>query len=231
MKSRFIVLISVVLLFIGPHVFAETKPKLDTEKDKLSYSLGLSIGQSFVDQEIVVEPSVLLKGIEDALNKREPLLSTEEIKATMELFQRRMTQKMKQKTEERAEVNLKVGEAFLLENGKKEGITTTASGLQYQVIRAGSGQTPTIEDTVVTNYEGTLINGTVFDSSYKRGKTVTFPVNGVIRGWTEALLLMKTGAKWKLYIPARLAYGERGAGNVIGPNETLIFDIELLEVK
>jgi FKBP-type peptidyl-prolyl cis-trans isomerase FklB len=140
-------------------------------------------------------------------------------------------EKQAERTKQLAEKNKKEGEAFLAANKTKEGIKTLPSGLQYKVIKEGTGKTPTAEDTVVTNYRGTLTDGTEFDSSYKRGQPATFPVKGVIPGWTEALQLMKEGSKWELFIPSNLAYGEQGAGGVIGPNAALIFEIELISVK
>jgi FKBP-type peptidyl-prolyl cis-trans isomerase FklB len=153
------------------------------------------------------------------------------VQQVMQDFQKKMMAKQMAAREEGLGKNKAEGEKFLADNKKKEGIKTTASGLQYKVITAGTGKTPKATDTVKTHYRGTLINGTEFDSSYKRGEPAEFPVNGVIKGWTEALQLMKEGAKWQLFIPSELAYGERGAGRDIGPNSTLIFDIELISVK
>jgi FKBP-type peptidyl-prolyl cis-trans isomerase FklB len=158
-------------------------------------------------------------------------LDDAEIASAMETLQRKMMEKQMAQREEAAKENLREGQEFLSENAQKDGVRTTESGLQYEVIEKGSGKTPTPESTVTVHYRGTLIDGTEFDSSYRRGEPATFPVNGVIAGWTEALQLMSEGAKYKLYIPADLAYGERGAGQAIGPNETLIFDVELISVK
>ena len=146
-------------------------------------------------------------------------------------FQKDMMAKQEAKAKAAAEKNSKDGEAFLAENKKKDGVKSTASGLQYKVIKAGDGVMPKGTDTVSVNYKGTLIDGTEFDSSYKRGEAATFPVSGVIKGWTEALQLMKVGSKWQLFIPSNIAYGERGAGGEIGPNATLIFEVELLSIK
>jgi FKBP-type peptidyl-prolyl cis-trans isomerase FklB len=155
----------------------------------------------------------------------------EDMQAVMQSFQQTVMEQQQAKRQQAAGANAEAGEAFLNENKTKEGVKTTESGLQYKVITEGTGATPTETDTVVTHYTGTLINGEVFDSSYKRNNPATFPVNGVIPGWTEALQMMKVGSKWKLFIPSELAYGEQGAGANIGPNEVLIFDIELLEIK
>jgi FKBP-type peptidyl-prolyl cis-trans isomerase FklB len=149
----------------------------------------------------------------------------------MNTFKEEMTKKQEEAMKKAAEKNKKDGAAFLAENKKKEGVVTLPSGLQYKIITQGTGNTPKATDTVTVNYRGSLVDGTEFDSSYKRGQPATFPVNGVIKGWTEALQLMKEGAKWQLFIPSDLAYGEKGAGNVIGPNATLIFDVELISAK
>jgi len=159
------------------------------------------------------------------------LMTEEEIRESLSALQKELMEKQAEKTKLMGEKNKKEGEAFLAENKKKEGVVTLPSGLQYKVIKEGTGKQPSADATVETNYRGTLIDGTEFDSSYKRGQAATFPVNGVIAGWTEALQLMKEGAKWQLFVPANLAYGERGAGNVIGPNATLIFEVELISVK
>ncbi len=200
---------------------------LSTDKDKLSYALGQQIGEQisryFKQQKTNIDKEIFITSMVDALYEKQSMMSHAEIgKAIMTL------QKGKEKTVEK---QLDEGKDFLAANAKKEGVITLASGLQYKVITAGTGNTPKATDQVTTHYRGTLINGTEFDSSYKRGQPATFPVNGVIAGWTEALQLMKEGAKWQLFIPSNLAYGKRGAGNTIGPDATLIFDIELLSIK
>lgn len=230
MKLKFFVAVAVSTLFVTTTLSADTG-LLKDEKDRISYSIGLSIGSNLKQQSIDVTIEPLMAGIKDALLNRDPMMTDQEIKSTMESFRNQMTAKMKQKKESEAAENLKAGETFLQENGKKPGVITTASGLQYQVIKKGTGPKPKLTDTVVTHYTGTLLNGKIFDSSYKRNAPATFPVNGVIKGWTEALQLMETGSKWKLFIPSSLAYGERGAGNVISPNAMLVFEIELLEIK
>lgn len=209
----------------------EKKMELISEKDKVSYSIGLDIGSSFKNQSIDIDTDALAAGIKDAISGSKPLLTENEVKEVMTAFQKGMAAKQYEKMKSLAEKNSKEGETFLAENKKKEGVKTTASGLQYKVITAGNGPMPKDTDTVSVNYSGTLIDGTEFDSSYKRGEAVSFPVNGVIKGWTEALQLMKVGSKWQLFIPSNIAYGERGAGGQIGPNATLIFDVELLSIK
>jgi len=229
MKFKTVIILVLATTLYSSGLSAETL--LKDEKDRISYSIGLSIGTNFKQQSIDVTLEPLMAGIRDALLDQKPLMSDEEIKTTMEAFRQQMTAQMKQKKESEASNNQAEGEAFLRENAKKSGVITTASGLQYEVIRKGTGPKPKLTDTVVTHYTGTLLDGKIFDSSYKRNAPATFPVNGVIKGWTEALQLMETGSKWKLYIPSGLGYGARGAGNVIGPNATLVFDIELLEIK
>jgi FKBP-type peptidyl-prolyl cis-trans isomerase FklB len=232
MKIGLISILVAVLVFCGvTPVFAKEIKRLVTEKEKISYSIGLSIGKSFKQQAIDIEMDTLVKGVEDALQDAKPLLTEDEIREVMTNLQKNLMAKKQQEDEQVAGKNLEEGKQFLETNKKRTGVKTLPSGLQYEVIQTGTGNSPKIDDTVVTNYKGTLINGTEFDSSYKRGKPAVFPVNGVIQGWIEALQLMKPGAKWKLYIPAELAYGARSAGPIIGPNSTLIFEIELLEIK
>ncbi|MFH2130249.1 MAG: FKBP-type peptidyl-prolyl cis-trans isomerase, partial [bacterium] len=190
-----------------------------------------SIGSNFKQQAIDVTLDPLMAGIKDAMLNRKPIMTDEEVRVTMEAFRKEMTAKMQKQKESEASQNLAQGDQFLRQNAKKKGVITTASGLQYEIIKQGTGPKPKLTDTVVTHYTGTLLDGKVFDSSYKRNAPATFPVNGVIKGWTEALQLMETGSKWKLYIPSNLAYGTRGAGSVISPNATLVFEIELLEIK
>ena len=200
---------------------------LETEKQKISYIIGYNIGFNLKHDGTEVDPAILSEALQDALNGSEPQLSREEMQATMKAAQERKVAERKAL----AEKNEKAGQEFLAANKKKEGVKELASGLQYKVVKAGTGKQPKADDTVTVNYRGTLINGTQFDSSYDRGQPATFPLNGIIPGWQEALQMMKEGGKWQIYVPAKLAYGGRGAGNDIGPNETLIFDVELLEVK
>lgn len=223
-------ILTILLLAIGCTA-ADKTPKLDTLMDKVSYSIGLNIGKDFKAQDIEVDPDLLARGIKDALSDAEPLLTDAEIEEAIGAFQQERMAEAEAMAKELGEKNRKEGDAFLQENAKKEGIVTLPSGLQYQVIEEGSGKSPEPGDQVTVHYRGTLVDGTVFDSSYDRGEPVTFPVEGVIPGWTEALQLMKEGAKWKLFIPPSLGYGEQGAGQAIGPNATLIFDVELIAVQ
>lgn len=205
--------------------------KLDTPKNRISYTIGVNIGQDFKSQNMDVDPDLLLMGLKDTLAGKEPQLTEEEMVQEIQNFQQEMQVKMAAEMEEKAAENKASGEAFLAENAKQEGVVVTESGLQYKIIEPGQGDTPGPADVATVHYRGTLIDGTQFDSSYDRGQPASFPVGGVIPGWSEALQLMKPGAKWQLYIPAELAYGERGAGQDIGPNSTLLFEVELISVE
>jgi FKBP-type peptidyl-prolyl cis-trans isomerase FklB len=216
---------------IGSIGLAQDKPQLKDQKDKASYSIGYDIGETFKKQNVELNPDTLFGGLKDALAGKEAALTKEDREKTLQAFQKEMMEKQIAASKEAATKNAAEGEKFLAENKKKDGVKTTASGLQYKVLKEGSGASPKETDTVVTNYKGTLLDGTEFDSSYKRNEPASFPVNRVIKGWTEALQLMKPGAKYQLFIPASLAYGERGAGQLIGPNATLIFEVELLNIK
>jgi FKBP-type peptidyl-prolyl cis-trans isomerase len=219
-----------IVLFAGA-AWAEEAAVLKTQKDKVSYGIGMNIGKSLKKDAVDVDVDLLVKGLKDNLSDGKTLLSEEEYRATLTALQKEMMEKQAEASKALAEKNKKDGAAFLSENGKKEGVVTLPSGLQYKVIKSGTGKSPKPVDTVETHYRGTLIDGTEFDSSYKRGQTATFPVDGVIPGWTEALQKMKEGDKWQLFVPSNLAYGERGAGRDIGPNATLIFEVELIAVK
>jgi FKBP-type peptidyl-prolyl cis-trans isomerase FklB len=223
--KQFILVVSASLLAL-PLFGQDKSPQLKDQKDKVSYSIGLNIGFNLSRQKVEVNPDVLAAGIRDAIAGK-PQLTTDQVKDVMAQFEKDMEQKQKQAGEK----NKTDGAKFLEDNKKKPGIKTTASGLQYKVEKEGTGTPPKATDTVKVNYRGTLIDGTEFDSSYKRGQPVTFPVNGVIKGWTEALQLMKPGSKYQLFIPSTLAYGERSVSPELGPNATLIFDVELLEVQ
>jgi len=210
---------------------AEKNIKLDDQTSKASYSIGVQFGTQILKVKEMIDKEVIMQGFSDSFAGKELKLTPDEMKTTMMAFQETMKQRQKAKMEELAKSGKIEGEKFLAENKAKEGVKTTASGLQYKILKAGDGATPAATDTVITHYTGSLITGKVFDSSYKRNSPATFPVNGVIKGWTEALQLMKVGAKWQLFIPAELAYGDRGAGKSIGPNQVLIFELELLEIK
>ncbi len=199
---------------------------LDSAAERASYGIGLQMGEQLRDVFSTVSLQAAIAGIQDAFNGSEPRISGALINEAFGVIQ----QQIQQETAEKAKTMAGEGEAFLATNAKRPEITVTASGLQYEVIVAGSGALPSRNSTVRTHYRGTLINGKEFDSSYARGVPAEFPVNGVIAGWTEALQIMPVGSKWKLYIPYQLAYGERGAGADIGPFQALIFDIELLDI-
>ncbi len=223
--KRFI--ISFALLSLAGSSFAQDKSTpLKDSKDKVSYSIGLNIGFNLKKQNVSINPDTFVLGLKDALAGK-PQMTDEQVKETMTAFEKEMIDKQKAAGVK----NGADGEKFLAENKKKEGVKATASGLQYKVVKEGTGAQPKEKDTVMANYRGTLIDGTEFDSSYKRGQPATFPVSGVIKGWTEALQMMKVGSKYQLFIPASLAYGERAIGPDIGPNSTLIFEVELLDVK
>ena len=219
------------ILVASPQLNAQKKSELKTQKDKVSYIIGTDIGTNLKKQAIDISPELLLKGIKDALAGSKYLMTTEEITECMTSYRQEMMGKQAEKMAKVGEANKKAGEAFLEANKKKDSIKVLPSGMQYKVIVEGTGKMPTANDTVTTNYRGTLIDGTEFDNSYKRGEPATFGVKGVIAGWTEALQMMKAGSKWQLFIPPQLAYGDRGAGQVIGPNATLIFEVELISVK
>ena len=204
---------------------------LDTPMSRISYTIGVNIGQDFKTQKMEVDADILLMGMKDSLAGKELRLTDEEMVSEIQTFQQEMQAKMAAEMEGAAAKNLADGEAFLAENAKQEGVEVTESGLQYKILEPGEGDSPEAADVATVHYRGTLIDGTQFDSSYDRGQPATFPVGGVIAGWTEALQLMKPGAKWQLTIPAELAYGERGAGQDIGPNATLLFDVELISVE
>jgi FKBP-type peptidyl-prolyl cis-trans isomerase FklB len=219
------------ILLMANGSFAKEDAVLKDEKDRLSYAIGMDIGNGLKRQNIDLNPEIVAQGIWDSLSGEKTLMTEQEYRDTMNAFKQEMSKKQQAQMQEFSEKNKKDGENFLAENKTKEGIITLPSGLQYKVIQAGTGKSPKSSDTVTVNYKGTLIDGTEFDSSYRRGQPASFPVKGVIPGWTEALQLMKEGAKWELYIPSNLAYGERGAGRNIGPNSTLIFEVELISVK
>jgi FKBP-type peptidyl-prolyl cis-trans isomerase FklB len=211
---------------------------LKTQKDKFSYALGMKMGQNLAKQSVPVDPAIEARGLRDGLAGGKTLLNDEEAAAALKAVQDELRAKQQAKMQEAEEANKKVsevnkkeGESFLADNKGKDGVVTLASGLQYKILKEGTGAKPAASDSVVCNYKGTLINGKEFDSSYKRGQPATFPVSGVIKGWTEALQLMPVGSKWQLFIPSDLAYGDHGAGADIGPGDTLIFEVELLSIE
>jgi FKBP-type peptidyl-prolyl cis-trans isomerase len=206
---------------------------LKTQKEKASYALGMNIGRDLRRKGInaSLDPALTARGLKDSLAGSKALLTDDEQKAALQQLQTEVIAKQQAMAQEAGAANRKEGEVFLAANKSKEGVVTLPSGLQYKILTAGNGPKPTASDTVSCNYRGTLINGKEFDSSYKGGKPVQFPVNGVIKGWTEALQLMPVGSKWQLFIPGDLAYGDRGAGSDIGPGATLIFEVELLSIE
>ncbi len=206
-----------------------TTVTLESEIQKVSYIMGTNIGGQIKGEAFEVDIASLTLGLSDAVAGKEPKLSEAEVKAVIESFQAKMMAEQEVSAKLVAETNIKEGEAFLAENAKKNDVVVLESGLQYKVLEAGTGVIPTSENTVEVHYKGTLIDGTEFDSSFKRGVPAQFGVTQVIPGWVEALQLMKEGAKWELYVPADLAYGPGGTGGLIGPNQTLIFEVELLK--
>jgi FKBP-type peptidyl-prolyl cis-trans isomerase FklB len=223
-------LMCVALLLSTTTLACGQAPTLQTLNQKASYAIGLNIGRSMARDNISVDPALIAAGIADALSGAKPKLSAKDLEATMAEFQKIMQAKAEAASKAASGNAIKAGADFLAANKTKPGVKTLPSGLQYKVIKSGTGRTPKATDTVSTHYRGTLLNGTEFDSSYKRNKPASFPVNRVIPGWTEALQLMKEGDKWQLFIPSNLAYGANGPPS-IGPNQTLLFDIELLEIK
>jgi FKBP-type peptidyl-prolyl cis-trans isomerase len=209
----------------------EAPGTLKTQKEKLSYAIGMEMGKGVKAQELDVDPELISRGLKDALLGGKQLMSDDELQAVIGALREEMKQKQMQAEEAAAEDNRKQGEAFLADNGKKTGVVTTASGLQYKIITAGTGKKPAETDTVLCNYKGTFLDGTEFDSSAEAGKPVPFDIKTVIPGFKEALTLMPVGSKWQIVVPANLAYGARGAGNVIGPNATLIFEVELVGIQ
>lgn len=211
--------------------FGCAKKNMETQKEKVGYSIGWDIGNNLKSQGIDADLAFMKEGIKDALDEAQPRLTLEERREVMRVLSDELQKKQTEGNGELSAKNKKEGEAFLKQNSKKEGVKTTSSGLQYKVIKKGTGANPSATDKVTVHYSGTLIDGTEFDSSYKRGEPATFPLNGVIRGWTEALQLMKEGGKCELYIPSELGYGERGSGRTIGPGAVLIFTVELISVN
>ena len=204
--------------------------KLEDATARVNYSVGYQIGGDFKRQGVELNAQAIVKGIEDALAGGETLMTPQEMRTTLVELKKKVTADQRKQMQAAAEKNLAEGKAFLADNGKKEGVKTLPSGLQYRIIQEGSGKSPNPGDPVTVHYRGTLIDGSEFDSSYSRGQPATFKCDRVISGWKEALPMMKEGAKWQLVIPPELAYGQRGAGSKIPPNSTLIFEVELLSI-
>jgi FKBP-type peptidyl-prolyl cis-trans isomerase FklB len=230
MKRRLAMALCAIVAISGAS-FAADAPELKSDKEKISYSIGMDIGGNLRRGAVEIDPDALAKGLKDSYGGGTTLLTEDQARQAIEEFQKTLRAKKAEAMQKLSEKNKVEGEKFLAENAKKEGVKSLPSGLQYKEIVPGKGKSPKATDTVTVHYKGTLIDGTEFDSSHKRGEPATFPVSGVIAGWTEALQLMKEGAKWQLFIPPNLAYGERGAGRDIGPNATLIFEVELISVK
>ncbi|MDX8392270.1 MAG: FKBP-type peptidyl-prolyl cis-trans isomerase [Mariprofundaceae bacterium] len=210
---------------------AQDSGKLDSEMAKFSYAIGLDVGKSLSRIDEKLEMAAFTQGVQAALDGDKPVLTAEQIVEVKKVVLKRTQENAEKKRVKLALDNRREGGKFLQENASAEGVKTTKSGLQYMVLLAGKGAKPSMSDVVKVNYEGKLLDDTVFDSSYKRGQPVTFPLNNVIKGWQEGLKLMPVGSKYRLFIPAKLAYGENGAGNVIGPNAVLTFDVELIAIE
>jgi FKBP-type peptidyl-prolyl cis-trans isomerase FklB len=208
----------------------DAAPELKTDKDKFSYALGMNFGENFHKQGLELDPAVFAKAFAESFNGGKTAMTDQEMQALLTAAAQEIRKKQAAQQAEKGSAAQKEGEAFLAANKTRENVVTLPSGLQYKVLKAGTGEKPTLEDTVVCNYKGTLVNGTEFDASEKHGGPVTFPVKNVIAGWTEALQLMPAGSKWQLFIPSNLAYGPQGPGD-IGPNATLIFEVELVSIQ
>jgi FKBP-type peptidyl-prolyl cis-trans isomerase FklB len=216
-----------VFIFLYPIITNVYAVKIETDQEKLSYSMGIFFGQTVIRQEMEIDIPAFMQAVEDVLNKTEKKLSDDEMQKIINTYQKKEQDERAAKSD-----NNKVdGKKFLTENKSKEGVIELPSGLQYKIIKDGEGEKPVANSRVVVHYRGTLIDGTEFDSSYARGEPIELGLNQVIKGWQEALQLMSVGSKWQIVIPSELAYGKRGAGSVIGPNSTLIFDIELINIK
>lgn len=217
--------LALIFFFSLSFYFNTIAQNMQTEVDSASYALGINVAQSLKSQGFTrLNLTTFTQAFIDVYQGNDFQISESEVQGIVRGYYTKLQEQVKQQ-------NLAAGQKFLAENGKRKGVVTLESGLQYEIIKEGTGETPTINDKVTTHYHGTLIDGTVFDSSVKRGQPASFPVNGVIKGWTEALQLMKVGAKWKLYIPPHLAYGEKGTGQSIQPNSTLIFEVELISIN
>ena len=230
MAHRKLILPAAIVLLASFAAAAQDAPELKTDKDKFSYALGMNFGEQFKKQGLELDPAVFAKAFAESFNGSKTALTEDEMKTVLTAAAQEIRKKLAAQQAEKSAAAQKEGEAFLAANKAKEGVVSLPSGLQYKVLKAGTGEKPTLEDSVVCNYKGTLINGTEFDASEKHGGPATFPVKGVIAGWTEALQLMPVGSKWQLFVPASLAYGAQGPGD-IGPNATLIFEVELVSIQ
>ena len=228
---RTLITAAIAATLAGPVAVAQDQTELDTPEKRLSYTIGMDIGQSLAGQDMPLDIDILMQGLRASYSGEETLLTQEEALAEREKFIEQRQQQLAEQRAEEAEINREEGEAFLAANAEKDGVEATDSGLQYRVIEPGDGASPGADDRVTVHYRGKLINGVEFDSSYSRGEPATFGLNQVIPGWTEGVQLMREGATYELFVPSDLAYGEQGRPGPIGPNSTLIFEIELLEVE
>jgi FKBP-type peptidyl-prolyl cis-trans isomerase FklB len=224
------ILAAAIVLLPSFAAAAQDAPELKTDKDKFSYALGMSFGENLRKQGLDLDPTVFAKAFAESFNGAKTAMTDQEMQTLLMAAAQEIQKKQAAQQAAKGEAAQKEGEAFLAANKSKEGVATLPSGLQYKILKAGTGEKPTLDDTVVCNYKGSLINGTEFDASEKHGGPLTFPVKGVIAGWTEALQLMPVGSKWQLFVPSNLAYGPQGPGD-IGPNATLIFEVELVSIQ
>ena len=231
LKMTMIGIMVLAIWLVAAQASASETLQLKTQKDKVSYAIGIDIAKKLKQMGVDIDADIVVRGLKDGFAGEKLLMTEDDLRATMGALSEELRQKQVAAMKALAEENKKKGDSFLAENKKKEGVVTLPSGLQYKIIKAGFGKKPTENDTVECTYRGTLINGKEFDSSFRTGKPATFKVSGVIAGWTEALKLMPVGSKWQLAIPPELAYGRRGAGRDIGPNSTLVFEIELIAIK
>jgi len=224
-------IVTFVMMLLPAFAAAQEAPALKTEKEKLSYAMGMDLGNQLKSRSVEIDPAIFAQALKDALSGGKTLLTDAEAKAVIAELQKAMLVKQAAEAKVVGDKNKAEGDAYMAANKAKDGVISLPSGIQYKALTAGTGKKPTAEDTVICQYRGTLIDGKEFDSSYKRGQPATFPVKGVIKGWTEVLQLMPVGSKWQVFIPPNLAYAERGSGAMIGPNATLIFEIELVAIK
>ena len=240
MKTSILAFAVIASIGLAPHVLAQAAPAApaaappDALKDpqaQVSYAIGLNLGASLRRNAVTVDPQIVAQGVKDALSGATPKMSEDQVRAVLAQVQAGMQARRQESITQAAASNKAQGAAFLEANRAKPGVVTLASGLQYEILTAGTGPKPRLDDVVICNYRGTLLNGTEFDSSYARGTPSSFPVGGVIKGWTEALQKMPVGSKWRLYVPADLAYGEKSVGDLIGPNSVLIFEVELISIQ
>ncbi|MDX9873985.1 MAG: FKBP-type peptidyl-prolyl cis-trans isomerase [Spongiibacteraceae bacterium] len=226
---RRVLLVAAVAAVVAGCNEQQQEVELQTEEQKVSYGMGLNLGAR-IQEEFALDVDAFALGMRHAVEGGERRMSDEEIAAAVQSFQEKQMAKLEAEFQQQSDANKAQSEEYLAANAAKEGVVTTDSGLQYRVIEQGEGAVPTIDDMVQVHYRGTLVDGTEFDSSYQRGEPVSFPVAGVIPGWTEALQIMPVGSKWELVIPSDLAYGPGGTGGVIGPNAALVFEVELLDI-